>query len=405
MLKKFSKTFEFTILVRWLLFAEISFLIVMSLIKLDDPKHEILFIKYWEEIYTPSRSTLLVRMICYVIFGFYAYLKLKTPAKQEWKFYRNESQNHPSSDKYTNRAIKNNPEYRLQTKEIFAQNYPREIVTVAKSLRSGVARVSAQQTKALKETGEYVPSEKDDDWTYGRSVMTELSTTSPADAIYRVYREGHLEEEFEEPEETTPPERKLEGPITSDYAVAREAVLLKAEPQKLFQKKRKVLLVERTREGDYALHPVEPDYFMAREIPGNYVLFIKDKDVAGVYENILKNKENPIMREYDDSITKIRSAEKRYHYVQYSWLFASLILLALAWRFTWTWFAPAALGIYMIAVHSYKRFALSVAKDHEKKNGKIFFSTFRVRWGIPYTILKVIAVILLVVKCIWVGIA
>ena len=36
MLKKFSKTFEFTILVRWLLFAEILYLIVMSLIKLDN---------------------------------------------------------------------------------------------------------------------------------------------------------------------------------------------------------------------------------------------------------------------------------------------------------------------------------------------------------------------------------
>lgn len=404
MLKKFSKTFEFTILVRWLLFAEILFLIVMSIAKLDDLKHEFLLEKYLEEIYTPSRSTLLIRIICYVIFGICAFLKLKAPAKQEWKFYRNEGKNHPSSDKYTNRAIKNNPEYSLQTKEIFAQNYPREIVTVAKALRSGVARVSAQQTKALKETGEYVPSE-DDDWTYGRSVMTELSTTSPADAIYRVYREGHFEEEFEEPEETTPPERKLEGPITSDYAVAREAVLLKVEPQKLFQKKRKLLLVERTREGDYALHPIEPDYFMAREIPGNYVLFIKDKDVVGVYENVLKNKENPIIQEYDVHIDKIRSDEKKYHRIQYAWLLGSLILLVLAWRFTWTWFAPAALGIYMIAVHSYKRFALSVAKDHEKKNGKIIFSTFRVRWGIPYAILKVIAVILLVVKCVYVGIA
>ena len=112
------------------------------------------------------------------------------------------------------------------------------------------------------------------------------------------------------------------------------------------------------------------------------------------------------MLEYDDRIKKIRSNEKHYHYVQHSWIFGSLILLVLAWRFTWTWFAPAAFGIYMIAVHSFKRFALSVAKDHEKKNGKfIFDSMFRVRWGIPYTILKVIAVILLIVRFICVGIA
>ncbi|MBO4750387.1 MAG: hypothetical protein J5546_08720 [Lachnospiraceae bacterium] len=499
MLKKFSKTFEFTILVRWLLFAEILYLIVMSLIKLDnqaftkyqdfvdedvhvvrvydvqydqnrykpryllfkcktklsgkeyvftvDPaefsqeldekslrkmaedraelhgylystqdrkymffsrsfyhEHEFLFKKYLEEIYTLSRSALLIRIICYVIFGFYAYLKLKAPSRREWKFYRNETKAHPTGDQYTNRAIKNNPEYSYQAKEIFAQNYPREIVTVAKALRSGAAKVSAQQTKALKKTGEYVPEEEE--WVYGRSVMTELSTTSPADAIYRVYREGHIDEEFEEPEEKVPLERELEGPITSDYAVAREAVLLKTEPKKLFQKKRKVLLVERTREGDYALHQLEPDYFVAREIPGNYVLFIKDKDVVGVYENVLKNKDNPIMLEYDDRIKKIRSNEKHYHYVQHSWIFGSLILLVLAWRFTWTWFAPAAFGIYMIAVHSFKRFALSVAKDHEKKNGKfIFDSMFRVRWGIPYTILKVIAVILLIVRFICVGIA
>ena len=365
-------------------------------------KKEFMWNMLKEEFEYPVKQSAKYRLISYGIFGIFAYARLKSPGKRHWRYYQNEDKKQPSGDEYTNRAIKKNPEYSLQPKEIFAQNYPREIVAVAKKLRSGAARVSAQQTAALKKTGEQV--QKEEDWTYGRSVMTELSTTSPAEAIYRVYREGHFEEEYEEPEEMEPTERKLEGPITNNYAVAREAVLLKVEHQKPFQKKRKVLLVERTRDGDYALHPIEADFFMTREMPGNYVMLIKDRDVIGVYEDVVKNKENPIMLEYDDRIKKIRSQEKACHLVQYSLLLVSLILLVLASRLTWMWFTPPALGIYMIAVHTYKRFALGVASEYEKKNGKLIFeSMFRVRWGIPYTILKVIAVFLLLVKWIDVG--
>ena len=194
-----------------------------------------------EEFEYPLKNETKSRLFIYGLFGIFAISRLKSPKKRQWKYYPNEDKKHPSGDEYTNRAIKKNPEYSHQPKEIFAQNYPWEIVAVAKKLRSGVARVSVQQKKALKKTGEYVPEEED--WTYGRSVMTELSTTSAADAIYRVYREGHFEEEVEEPEEMVPLERELEGPITNNNAVAREAVLIKAEPQKPFQKKRCLQLI------------------------------------------------------------------------------------------------------------------------------------------------------------------
>ena len=363
-------------------------------------KEKFLLRKLKEELDPSSETATWIRRICYLIFGIVTAIKLSPSPKRDYSRYGHKV--NKQGDKYTNRAIKNDPEYSLQEKKIFAQNYPWEIVEVAKALRSGVIRVSEQQVKALqgmalKKTKKSDPEEEE--WFYGRSVMTELSTTSPADAIYRIYREGHYEEEILEPEEKLPAEQELEGPILSDHAVAREAVLLRAGAKKLFQKKRKLLLAERTREGDFALHQIEPDYFMAREMPGNYVLIIKERDIVGVYENILKNEGNPIMRECDQRMKKIRREEIIYHCKQYAWFFVSLVLLVIAWNCTWTWFTFTAAGVYMIAVHTYKRFALSVAKEYEKRHGRLIFEgLFRVRWGIPYTILKIIAVCLLIGK-------
>ena len=365
-------------------------------------KNEFIFRKLKEEFENPVKKAFPIRLVIYGVFGIFAISRIKSPKQRTWKYLRNEDEKYPFKDKYTNRAIKNNPEYNLQQKEVFAQNYPREIVAVAKNLRSGVARVSPQQTKALKETGEYAPSKEE--WTYGRSVMTELSTTSPADAIYRIYREGHFEEDFDEPEEKVPLERKLEGPILNNYAVAREAVLLKAEPKKPFQKKRKLMLVERTREGDFAIHKLEADYFIARKMPGNYVMLIKDKDIVGVYENVMKNEENPIMLEYESRMKKIRADEKKCHFEQFIWIFFTLILLVIAWSITKTWFVLTAAGFYMVAVNSYRRLAISVGNKYEKKQGKLNFEgVFHKIWSIPYGILKGIAVVMLVVKCICFG--
>ncbi|MCR4599815.1 MAG: hypothetical protein K5678_12385 [Acetatifactor sp.] len=322
-----------------------------------------------------------------------------------------------AKDNYSNKAISQNNAYTLLTWEAFEKRYPADIKKVAYELKWNEFHVSSDQRQAIEnfflnkkssETiGDYV-----DPRIFGSSVAAEVTGGYVAQSIYRIYRESTGEAEadvepVEAPEEIVPDDKKrrrLKGPIIYGNTSAREAILVKVSPKIPFVNKRKVRLLERTKEGQFAEHRIKADYCYARAIPGNRVMVVSTRRAIGVYEDVLKNEENPIMKDYEEFMMKIHLGRVG-RFIQQSVLFLfSIYILLFAAGISYEWLLFPAATIMIVGAASFKHMVHLLGRKYVKKYGPIVYEAmFHKLWKIPYVILLALAVVAMVEKYILFG--
>lgn len=251
-------------------------------------------------------------------------------------------------DNYTNKAIKLNPEYKLYENEEFENKYSPEFVAIAENIKCGEYRISAKQVEAISEVFKRDESKK-----------------------------------------------TLKGPIFSKYVLGHEAVLLSRGHKLPFTGKYWISLVERTVEGNYAKRRVKVDYAYVHSIPGNQVLVIRGDEEIGVYENVLKNRNNQLLSNYE-SLMKEMKLIKLGCYMQWVILFiVSAILVIMVWIYTKELLIFPRIAFSIIAARTYKYMNQWLRKRYISRYGLIIYENMNGEfWRILFYLLTIFALII-----------
>lgn len=253
-----------------------------------------------------------------------------------------------AKDNYTNKAIKLNPEYKLYENEEFENKYSLEFVAVAENIKCGEYRISAKQVEAISEVFKRDESKK-----------------------------------------------TLKGPIFSKYVLGHEAVLLSRGHKLPFTGKYWISLVERTVEGNYAKRRVKVDYAYVHNIPGNQVLVIRGDEEIGVYENVLKNRNNQLLSNYE-SLMKEMKLIKLGCYMQWVILFiVSAILVIMVWIYTKELLIFPRIAFSIIAARTYKYMNQWLRKRYISRYGLIIYENMNGEfWRVLFYLLTIFALII-----------
>lgn len=272
--------------------------------------------------------------------------------KYRWGISERKNRTMMAKDNYSNKAIKMNPEYKLYEKEAFEKEYSPEIVAAAETLKGGEYRVSAKQTRAIKE-----------------AVKKGLG------------------------------KQKLKGPLLSNYALGHEAVLLKIGSKKPFGGMRWAKLIELTTEGDYAERKFEVDCAYVRNIPGNHVMVVRGNERIGIYENVFKNKENPVMLNYENFMKKALFSRMGCYIQQVLLFVISFVLVIAVWMATQSWLIFPEVAFCLVAARAYKHLVSLLSLKYIARYGiTIYENMFHKWWKVLYFILNVLAIILVCIK-------
>lgn len=253
-----------------------------------------------------------------------------------------------AKDNHSDKAIKRNPEYIWFEKQEFEQKYSPEIIAVVETLKAGEYRISAKQTEVTKES----------------------------------LKKGTSRQ-------------KLTGPILEKCVLGHDAVLLMVGLKNPFTRKRWVKLIERTMEGNYAERKFKVDCACVRNISGNYVFVVNGKDDIGIYENVSKNEDNPILLNYA-CYMKENTFSKIGCYIQQGLLaVVSFVVLMAVWLITKDWLIFPKTAFCLVAARLYKHLIDLLRRKYIVKCGTIACeSMFQEFWKGPYIVLNMIALVI-----------
>ncbi len=257
-----------------------------------------------------------------------------------------------AKDNYSDKAIKMNSEYKWFAKEAFEKEYSPEIIAVAENLNSGEYRISAKQTETIKE---FI--------------------------------------------KTAPGRQKLTGPILEKYVLGHDAVLLMIGFKIPFTKKRWAKLIERTMEGNYAERKVKVDCAFVRDIMGSYVFVVNGKEGIGIYENISKNEDNPIMLNYEKYLRKNPFSKIGCYIQQVLLAIISFVALMVVWQITKDWIIFPKIAFCLVTARLYKHLISLLRRKYIVGYRTIGCeSMFHKFWKVPYFVLNVLALVIVWIK-------
>lgn len=263
------------------------------------------------------------------IFDFYVFVVYRFRLSELRKHKKPEI----SKENYSNKAIKQNPEYRLLEKESVNRRYSAETVLALENIKCGDYRVSAKQKEALKEEIKK--------WN-GHSI--------------------------------------LEGPILANNPTGHEAVLLKIGWKRPFTRKRWAKVIERTQEGDFAERKFEIDFSAVRNISGNYVIVVKSGAEIGIYEDAIKNQTLLMIQNYDDYRKELRETQKIYGIEQSLLTIVPALLVVLAWICTRNWLIFPEVALCFVVAGTYKYFIYRLGLKYISKYGKTVYENDLIKW-------------------------
>lgn len=238
-----------------------------------------------------------------------------------------------SKENYSNKAIKQNPEYRLLEKESVNQRYSAETVLALENIKCGDYRVSAKQKEALKEE-------------------------------IKKWNDHSI----------------LEGPILANNPTGHEAVLLKIGWKRPFTRKRWAKVIERTREGDFAERKFKIDFSAVRNISGNYVIVVKNGAEIGIYEDSIKNQTLLMIQNYDDYMKELRETQRIYGIEQSLLIIGPALLVVLAWICTRNWLIFPEVALCFVVAGTYKYFIYRLGLKYISKYGKTVYENDLIKW-------------------------
>lgn len=256
-----------------------------------------------------------------------------------------------AKDNYSDKAIKNNPEYIWYKKEEFEKEYSPELVTVASNLEPGEYRVSGKQTEAVKE-------------------------------LYKKEKG-----------------KKLTGSILEKYVLGHDAILLREGFKIPFTRKCPIKLLLRTTEGNYAEWKGKVDYACVRNLTGSYVIIANGKENIGIYENVLKNEENPIIRNYEQQIKKNPFRKIGCYVYQVLLAVVSLEALIGVWQISKDWLIFPKFAFCLVTARTYKHLVDLLGRGYlaRYKTG-VYDGMLHQFWEVPYYLLNVLALVIMWVK-------
>lgn len=253
-----------------------------------------------------------------------------------------------AKDNYSDKAIQNNSKYTWYEKEVFEKEYSPELVTVAANLETKEYRVSGKQTEAIRE----------------------------------LYKKEKA--------------RKLTGPILEKYVIGHDAILLRAGLKIPFTRKCPVKLLLRTTEGNYAEWKGKVDYACVRNLTGSYVIIANGKENIGIYENVLKNEENPIIRNYEQQLKKNPFCKIGCYVYQALLAVVSLVALIGVWQITKDWLIFPKFAFCLVTARTYKHLIDLLGRGYlaRYKTG-VYDGKLHQFWEVPYYLLNILALVII----------
>ena len=323
-------------------------------------------------------------------------------------------------------GILKEPGYEGRPDQSKEKQYPEDIRKLAKGLKKGEFRVTAGRAEAI---GKYFYGEKEPEKTqadeadflvdpraFGNRLMSDTTGKYMAQDIYRMHREPEYDPEedmetlMEEDPAAMPDEipdtayrEKLKGPIQAKQAMAKEAILISIDKQPSYDYGKAVVL-EYSKYSPFAEKTVLATEICARNMPGNYVLVVRDGNHYGIYEDVLKNQKNPVMCNFDNQMKQLRTDQAKCRVGTWLWAIVSLILLILAGYISMKWMIFPEIVICLLAVRSYPFFIHQMDRKYIKKYGSLAYENlFHNKWGTPYFILYVVLFFVIIIKCVIFG--
>lgn len=290
----------------------------------------------------------IIEIICFKIFDFLFLGNLRKVLKDS---QARRMRTVVAKDNYSDKAIKKNSEYIWYEKEVFEKEYSPELVTVAANLEPGEYRVSGKQTEAIKEL---CKKEKG---------------------------------------------KKLTGPILEKYVLGHDAILLRAGLKIPFTRKCPVKLLLRTMEGNYAQWKGKVDCACVRNLTGSYVIIANGKENIGIYENVLKNKENPIILNYETQLKKNPFRKIGCYVYQALLAVVSLVALLGVWQITKDWLIFPKFAFCVVTARTYKHLIDLLGRGYlaRYKTG-VYDGMLHEFWEVPYYLLNVLALVIIWIK-------